>query len=132
MTLKVESLDGLPINDTIRINKRLGKVVAELKFVRFRDKDTRQIVIYIPSIEITGYGSNESTAEEMLNFSINEYFLLLMSMSKEKLEIEMSNLGWVHDKIRSKEFSKSFIDMSGHLQDFNAVENDVEMGVLEF
>jgi hypothetical protein len=41
-------------------------------WVKYIDKDTRQYVIYIPSLEISGYGATEAKAMEMVEFSLKD------------------------------------------------------------
>ncbi len=130
MAFRIEPIIGkLPDHDTLRIDQGKGRVTANLRFIQFRDKDTRQIIIYIPTLEITAYGSTEQKAQEMLNLTVEEYFHSLMSMSRIKLTAELAKFGWKHDKIRGKEYSKCFVDANGILQEFNAVEDDVKEGV---
>lgn len=131
MALRIEEVKGkLPDHDSLRIDPGKGRITANLRYFQFRDKDTRQIIIYIPTLEITAYGSSDQKAHEMLNFTIEEYFLSLMAMSRTKLSAELARLGWKHNKIRGKEYSKCFVDADGLLQDFNAVEDDVKEGML--
>ncbi len=88
------------------------------------------MVIYVPSLELTGYGESEEKAEEMLRFSLNEYFEYLLKLSPDKMNRELSVLGWKHSKVKNKEFSKAYVDMKGDLKNFNAVGDKVEVGVL--
>ena len=115
--------------EILRIHRE-KRVTATLRFVKYRDKDTRQIILYIPSLEISSYGATEKKAKEMLRFSIKECFEHFMTLPTDKLESELSKLGWKHAKLRSKEYSKAYIDMDGNLKDFNAVADQVEEGIL--
>ena len=115
----------------ISISGRRKEIKLRSRLFRYRDKDTRQMVVYIPALEITGYGSNEKKAMEMLNFSVKEYFAFLSSLAPKKIETELLKLGWKHTPYRNKEYSKTFVDVAGNLQNFNAVANQVEQLTVE-
>lgn len=118
-------------NDTLRVNHKAGKINGRLGLFKYRDKDTRQLVLYIPSLEITSYGADDKKALEMLKFSVNDYFDLLFSMPAKKRELELSNLGWKHSPLKNKEFSKAYVDLSGKLKNLNAVADEVEALTVE-
>ena len=128
--LRIAEIENAPEYDTIRINKSTKNIKFSIAFFKFRDKDTRQIVIYVPSLELTSYGTTEEKADEMIRFSIDDYFHFLINLSPAQIQKEMSKLGWKHNKIKSKEYSKIFVDPDGNLKNFNAVADEVEVGVL--
>ncbi len=131
-----------PINNLVRIKKSSSdeeslhihratrKISSSVRFLTYRDKDTRQIVIYIPSLELSGYGETEKEAEKMIRFSLNEYCAYLLKLPQEKMIRELSGLGWTRSKIKAKDFSKAYVDIEGNLNDFNAVGDKIEVGVL--
>lgn len=112
--------------ETLHVNSRTRKVKAAISVVKYRDKDTRQIVLYTPALDISGYGNTEEKAREMLRFSIAELFKLLTSISPKEIEIELASLGWKHNPFKNKEFSKAFVDGDGELQNLNAVGDTIE------
>lgn len=112
--------------DTLRVNMNKGKINFLGTVLKYRDKDTRQIVIFIPSLDITGYGATEKKAKEMISFLLNDYFAWLVKLSHNKIEAELRKLGWKHAEFSRKEYSQSFVDGDGRLQDFNAVADEVE------
>ena len=113
--------------DTLKVNLAKGTIAFRARMVRYRDKDTRQIVCYIPSIDISGYGSDEKKALEMINFSVKEYFEFLTTLTAKKLEEELRTKGWHHTTFSSKkEFSKVSVSPDGELENFNAVADEVE------
>lgn len=116
-------------HDTLRI-KGL-KVVGNLNILKFKDADTDQFVIFVPALEISGYGETEEKANKMAEFSVKEYFTHLNSLSIKKREEELFNMGWRTDKLRTKDYSKAFVDIDGRLQDFNAAEGKIEHLTLE-
>lgn len=116
-----------PLNakDFIRIHHNKRKIQAGLSVYRYIDKDTKQVVVYIPALEITGYGETKKKAEEMLNFSVGNMFDYLINLSAKDLKAELLSLGWKQDAFRNKEYSKAFVDANGELKNF-AVDNKVE------
>lgn len=118
-------------SDYLFVRKSMGRISGQLRIIRYRDKDTRQIVIYSPSLDISGYGSDENKAHEMFKFSLNEFFKYLIALPLRTIETELTSMGFKHHNLRNKEYSKSFIDANGKLQDFNAVGDEVEELTLE-
>ena len=117
--------------DVLRINKNSGEIHATLNVLKYRDKDTRQIVLYCPSLELTGYGATEDKAKKMMEFSINDYFLFLIDLPIKKIEKELQSIGWKHSKLKNKEFSKAYVDPTGNLKNFNAVADKIENITIE-
>ena len=113
-------------HDTLHINANAGKISAEFTMYKYRDKDTRQIVCYIPSLELTGYGADEVKAEEMLKFSVCDYFEYLHTLSAKKIQSELLSLKWKKNTFKNKEFSVAHVDVTGKLKSLNAVGDKVE------
>ncbi len=103
-----------------------GKISAELNMYKYRDKDTRQIVFYVPSLELTSYGADEEKAIEMIRFSIDNYLEFLVTLSTKKLEAELLLLKWKRNFLKNKEYSTAYVDVSGKLKNLNAVGDKVE------
>lgn len=126
-----ESSNIKPENESLRINRAQRRIDANLSLMGFVDKDTNQQIFYCPALDVTGYGENESKAIEMIKFSIAEYFKFLLSLSVKKMEDQVRLRGFAHVKNKTKEFSKSFVDIDGELQNFNAVDDTVKRFTLE-
>lgn len=105
-------------------------ISASLNALRFIDGDTNQIVYYLPSLNVSGYGKTLEQSMEMVKFSIEEYFSYLLSLSTKKREEKLRGFGWHTNKIRNKRFSKAFVNDAGELNGF-AVEGQVEHLTLE-
>lgn len=105
--------------DGLRINKRRGLVHARLRAFRFLDNDTKQFVIYIPSLEMSAYGNTEKEADEMIRFSIDELMKNLIKLPLDKINAELLSLGWKRNAFHNKEFSNAYIDGEGVLQGMN-------------
>ncbi len=113
--------------ESLKINLGKGRIRMTARVIRYRDKDTRQIILYVPSMQITGYGATEEKAKEMMNFSLSEYFGYLCSLTQRKLDDELTKIGWKHVQHAGKQqFSKMFVSVDGELQNFNAVADQVE------
>lgn len=115
----------------LHINKKNRTIKGIVKAIRFQDKDTKQFVIYVPSHELTGYGSSEKRAMEMLKFSIDDFCSFLLTLSAKKMDEELVKLGWKKDRVKNKEYSKAHVDVDGNLKSFNAVEDKVEFVDIE-
>ncbi len=112
--------------DSLKVNLGAGSIAFTGRMLKFRDKDTRQIVFYLPSLDLTGYGNTDAKAIELLNFSVNEYFMHLSKLTYNQIKDELTLLGWKISKTSIKQFSKVFVDPDGQLQNFNAVADQVE------
>jgi len=104
-------------------------VTASISVFKYQDKNTKQFIIYIPSLEISGYGETKEKATLMAQQSVAEYLLSLAKLSQKQVEKELSSLGWKHNKVGNKDYSKSYVDLSGELKDF-AVNENVEQELL--
>lgn len=130
--MEFKRLSQPPDTDTLRIRTKgvESHIQAALTVVSYRDKDTRQIVNYVPTLEISGYGEDEQKAEEMVKFAIKDYFQFLIDLPAKKMKSELSSLGWKINPIKNKEFSHTYVDIRGNLKNFNAVGDKVEVSVL--
>ncbi len=117
--------------ETLKVNHRRKEIRLKARLLRFRDKDTRQIILYIPSLDITGYGADENKAAKMLDYSIQEYFGFLTSLSQKELGNELTRKGWKHTPYANKEYSKAFVSSDGELRNFNAAADEVEQLTVE-
>jgi len=118
--------------DTLHFtNKRVGNMRHKrfrgyINIMRFTDKDTKQIVLYAPALEISGYGETEQKAFSMIKESINSLFDMLSDLSHNDLCIELSKLGWKKNRLRNKDFSRAYVDEDGNLKNYNAVDDKVD------
>ncbi len=61
----------------------------------------------------------------MLRFCIQDFFAYLINLRPDKIQIELSKLGWKRG-IFKKEYSKVYVDVNGQIKDLNAENNKVE------
>lgn len=128
---KANVREGEIQQDCLRINRSTGNISGLMSVFKFQDRDTKQIICFCPSFDISGYGENETKAFETLKFSVKEYFEHLLKLSPKPMSSELAGMGWKQSKFRHKEFSNSFVDVNGDLHNFNAVDNKVERMTLE-
>lgn len=110
--------------DTLRISDH--NATLRVSIFKYRDKDTKQLVCIIPSLDISGYGENDAKVFEMIEFSLGDFSRFLLEMSHKKRFSFLNNLGWKQQSFKNKEFSKAFVDVDGNLQDLNAEDNKIE------
>ncbi len=116
------------IYDTESLHLDLKKGIAKgrMNVLRFVDKDSKQYVLYMPSLELTGYGETVAKAKEMLQFAISDYFGYLSSFKNmDKIQVELHKLGWEKGMF-NKDYLRAYIDGKGELQSFNAENGIVE------
>ncbi len=109
----------------LSINNIKGGVNGNVVVYKFIDKDTKQYVVYIPSLEISGYGEIESKAIEMLKFSLEDFSEYLSSLPENMINAELLKLGWKKTTFL-KEYSHDYELSKGKLNDINA-----ENGIIE-
>lgn len=96
-----------------------GKTKMRVMAFSFKIPDSDTFNMYCPSLKISAYGKNEKEAKEMMIFSL-ENFAMDFSELKPKQRIQaLINLGWKKDAIKTKDYSRSFIDANGELQGFS-------------
>jgi hypothetical protein len=112
--------------DYLRVYNSQKRIKAGLATFRFIDKDTNQYVLYMPSIDITSYGETIQKASEMLKSTVTDFLNYILQLPKRDQQLELAKLGWKQDKYKSKEYSKTLVDINGQLQNFNALDNKIE------
>lgn len=79
----------------------------------------------MPALDISGYGETLEKAEEILKYTLQEFFIHLLKLTPSKLQIELAKLGWRRG-IFNKEYSKTYVDINGELKNLNAENDQVE------
>ena len=75
----------------------------------FLDKDTQSHVVYVPSLDISGYGNTIDEAHDMVKFCIKEYMIELSKLPLRKIHLELFKLGWSKKKFHTKILSPNFV-----------------------
>lgn len=94
----------------IKIKKVYGKTHLKgvFKGFNFVDKETNMIVVFIPSLDISGYGDNIEEATYMVKESLDDYGKALLKLSLKEINQELIRLGWMKEKFRTKIFHPNF------------------------
>jgi hypothetical protein len=81
-------------------------------------KDGEFYVNISPSIHVSGYGRTPEDAEKSFEENMKLFCEDLMSLPKEKRDHQLISLGFSRSKLKTKNFSKTYIDKDGALQNF--------------
>ena len=109
------------MNEFIKINPKAGYIEGNLKFLEF--KDSNQVIIYFPSLELSAYGSDQKEARKMGELVIKDYGNSLIQLPEAKASQELAKYGWRRSKLLKKVFNnKVFIDIKGILKNFDLPE----------
>lgn len=120
-------MDSPPLGgDSIRINRQRKELSAQVSAVRFKDRDTNQVIVYIPTLDISGYGDNLTEAETLIKECMNDFFIYLTTLTQKKMDAELDRLGWKKERFFNKRFTHPSVDVDGSLQNFNVEPNSVE------
>ncbi len=126
MAFSTYSFSGIPNRgDKIRFNLSKNNASLLLNAISFIDKDTKQHLLYIPSLDISSYGENPDKANEMMRASLEYYFANLLCMDLDAIAEELGKYGWSRIMAGS-EFFISPIEIDGRIEDFNAENNIIE------
>jgi len=105
---------------------RKNEVALGVRMLQFKDRETNQTIIYIPSLEISAYGESKEKAKSMLNEELKSFSKYLLSLSTKKANEELNSLGWKKQEYAHKNFSHAYIDKDGVLQNFDVDIDDIE------
>jgi len=117
-----EDKDELHINVT---RKEGMKIRSNLAGFKFFDRDTKQYIFFIPSLEISGYGETIEQATEMAKVCLDDLYEGFAKLSRKELASELTKMGWKKG-LFNKDFSKSYVDGLGELKNFNVELDKVE------
>ena len=111
--------------DTIRIkNDSLNMSISV-----FSGKQGDFFLAYCPSLNISGYGKNEMEAEDFIKTEMEVFSEDVLGMTSDERENFLLSLGFKQERYKKKNFSKTYIDVDGKLQDFE--EGTLERKTLE-
>jgi hypothetical protein len=128
----VPGIPGDPAQkESFHININKGTITAFIMSYSFLDKDTNLFVEVVPALQISGYGETREQANVMLKEAINEFNDYMLALNHDKVEAELRRLGWKKSVFKNKQYSKTYVDVNGELQNFNAVENSIQSKFLQ-
>jgi hypothetical protein len=110
----------------LRNGSRSGKgMKLAVRIIKSIDRDTKQFVFYVPSLELTGYGNSVDRAFEMLNRSIDDFCEFITKLKNKEIEHELFKLGWKPNETRKK-YSKFYVNPEGELVGLNLDRDKIE------
>lgn len=113
--------------DQLRIHHKKGIITAILQGVSYIDKETDLYVVYIPSLDISGYGKSLSKAEKIAQFNLDELSKYILELrSTEAIRSYLHTMGWAHKKMFNKQFSIPHEIIKNRLRDINAKEGSLK------
>jgi len=122
------------------LEKNLGSIVPEkLTLTKsgvkgflqsFTGKSGEYWVSIIPSINVSGYGSDEQEAINNLKDNVNLFWEEIFSLGDAMRKRELKKLGWTSSEFFKQQFSMAYVDEEGVLQNFDSPEL-VKINVLE-
>jgi hypothetical protein len=113
-------------NQLLQINFHHKSVKGEFKLFKIVEEQFK--ILFIPSLNLSGYGSNDEEALEMLKDSLDTYFNNLFKLKNDRVLNELGLLGWKQDRIHHKRFNNvAYVDKEGILRNFNLpAETEIE------
>lgn len=89
-------------------------------------KEDQDIILYIPTLNLFGKASTLELAKENLDETVTKFLRKLLRLPFPKINIKLKNLGWEQNKYHKRNFSRTYVDKDGVLQDFQIpVENRI-------
>lgn len=101
-----------------------NSITGNVRAVRFMDGD--YWILYIPSLNLSAYGTTYQEAHDMMKDVVIKDFCINVMKSKNKDAIiaDLKKLGWLKSRIFQKDLSKSsYIDKEGILREFELPED---------
>lgn len=92
-------------------------------------KDGDYFVTVSPTLLVSGYGSTEEESRQSFQSNIELFCHDIMAQSKEQRELYLIKLGFTQEKIKTKNFSKLYVDESGVLHGLE--QSTVKTSMLE-
>ena len=113
---------GFTKEQSLTVNFNKGTVKSSINV--FEIIDHGHTILYIPALDMSGYGDNRQEANEMLIDSVSEYFQTLVKLPDYTITEELNKYGWQRSVFFKKKFQNStYIDKKGILQNFNLPED---------
>ena len=114
------------IKDTIRISPDSFEGNVRV----FSWDDHGFTMMYIPSLQISAYGTTKEEAKSMMDDCIVEFVTSFLDLSHKNRKEALIEMGWAQERIGRKKFSRCFVDRKGALQGLDLDQSKIE-GVKE-
>lgn len=118
--------DQAEFNEEIKLSSH--SITGKLKC--FTGEQGEYWVSIIPSLNVSGYATTEKESIEDLKFNLLVFCEDLFNVDENIRKAELRKLGWTINKFFKKQFSKSYVDDNGILQDFDYPER-VKTSILQ-
>lgn len=114
----IERISEEPMKDQTEFFRFKGQSIT-LGLRVFGGKDGDVFLLYTPSLGITAYGDDEEEAKKNMDHQMNLFCDDFFALNSTKKDLALKQLGWQKVKYHNKNYSKSFIDTNGVLQNFD-------------
>ncbi len=98
---------------------------SNVRVLEYRDKDTLDMIILVPSLTLKATGATREEAMAKLLLAAEEYWFGLLSMPPGETTRQLARLGWGITGIRKQEFAKAYTDISSTFKNLNALDGIV-------
>src|SRR6187402_805040 len=103
LTIQNLPVSGDPDRLTISRGKNGKRVRGKVTIHGFKDHD--HFISYIPTLNLSAYGSTDNEARErLLKVVLDDYFHEITKLSADQITAELKSLGWDHNKLFDKKF----------------------------
>lgn len=113
----------IKLSETTSINEseffRVNKNSFLFRIKVFLGKEGDSCLMYSPSLNLSGYGDTFQEAEKSLFLSVDLFCESLSKVNSKQRDHLLKNLGWAKAELKNKNYSKSYIDEDGVLQNFD-------------
>jgi HTH-type transcriptional regulator/antitoxin HigA len=107
--------------DAVEFLRITSKSISmRVKAFRLIDKKTNETIFIIPSIKIIAKGKDDKTAKEALDEISKKFSRDLTTLSIGKRTALLNSLGWKRDVLKTKNYSKLFVNEKGELKNLTS------------
>jgi hypothetical protein len=117
------SFNFTEIKETIRIKQ--GKI--RINVITASGKDGEHFIVVTPSLLVSGYGNTSEEAQQSFKHNMVLFCKDLLALNHDVRDAELRKLGFVQEKLATKNFSKAYVDENGVLQGLEPNTKKVSM-----
>lgn len=118
------------LNEYLKLDFKRKRGKGRFKLVEFLDNGHH--IAYLPSLNLSAYGSTKEEARQMMSdIILIDFFESLLNIPESQMFEELQKLGWERSPFFKQDLSKSVhVDRAGILKNFNLSEETVLEEVL--
>lgn len=124
MVSRIKVFEGDDKPDYLKVDLKKRSIRGSFTVYRMKDSNTGQYIMYMPALEISGYGGTPEQADFLLRQNMNHFFEHYKHLTDEQIHFELIGLGWKRGWFK-KEYSNLSINPEGCLEGYE-VEGKVE------